>query len=60
MDDFPINEHTGILSLWANPLDSLRLNFNMDLMSADNFITRIALRTSSSIAVECHTGQERG
>ena len=41
-DDFPINEHTGLLAVWAHPTDNLRLNFNMSLMSADNFITRIS------------------
>lgn len=41
---FPINEHSGLLGLWARPIDPLRMNFDLEIMSADNAFTRISPR----------------
>jgi hypothetical protein len=41
-DVFPINQHTGLIALWARPTDALRINFDASFTSADNFITRIS------------------
>ncbi len=39
-----INEHSGLLGLWARPVDNLRFSFDMELLSADNAFTRISPR----------------
>jgi hypothetical protein len=39
-----VAEHSGLLGLWARPTDALRLNFDMELFSADNAPTRITPR----------------
>lgn len=41
---FPINEHSGLLGLWARPIEPLRMNFDVEIMSADNAFTRISPR----------------
>jgi hypothetical protein len=41
---FPINEHSALLGLWARPNDALRVNFDLEIMSADNAFTRISPR----------------
>jgi len=39
-----INEHSGLFGIWARPIDALRINFDMELASADNSFTRISPR----------------
>jgi hypothetical protein len=39
-----INEHSGLFGIWARPLDAWRVNFDMELASADNSFTRISPR----------------
>jgi len=41
---FPINEHSGLFGLWARPIDALRMNFDLEILSADNSFTRIRPR----------------
>ena len=41
---FPINQHSGLFGLWARPIDALRLNFDLEILSADNSFTRISPR----------------
>jgi hypothetical protein len=41
---FPINEHSGLLGLWARPNNALRMNFDLEILSADNAFTRISPR----------------
>ncbi len=39
-----INEHSGLLGVWARPVDAWRVNFDMELAGADNSFTRISPR----------------
>jgi hypothetical protein len=39
-----INEHSGLLGVWARPVDPWRVNFDMEMGSADNSFTRISPR----------------
>jgi hypothetical protein len=39
-----INENSGVFGIWARPVDAWRLNFDMELASADNSYTRISPR----------------
>jgi hypothetical protein len=39
-----INEHSGLLGVWARPVDAWRVNFDMEMASADNSFTRISPR----------------
>jgi hypothetical protein len=39
-----INEHSGLVGIWARPLDAWRVNFDVELGSADNSFTRISPR----------------
>jgi hypothetical protein len=39
-----INEHSGLFGIWARPLNGWRVNFDMELASADNSFTRISPR----------------
>jgi hypothetical protein len=39
-----INQHTGVFGLAARPIDALRLNYDMEIMTADNVFTRISPR----------------
>jgi hypothetical protein len=39
-----IHENSGLLGIWARPLNNLRVSFDMELMSADNSFTRISPR----------------
>jgi hypothetical protein len=39
-----INEHSGLFGVWARPLEAWRVNFDMELASADNSFTRISPR----------------
>lgn len=41
---FLINEHSGLLGLWARPIEPLRMNFDLEILSADNAFTRISPR----------------
>jgi hypothetical protein len=41
---FVIRDHTGIIGLWVRPSDKLRVNFETQLTSSDNFLTRISPR----------------
>lgn len=43
-DETTINEHSLLLGLWIRPLDSLRVSYDQELMSADNAFTRISPR----------------
>lgn len=39
-----INEYSGLLGIWARPLQNWRMSFDMELLSADNAFTRISPR----------------
>lgn len=39
-----INEYSGLLGVWVRPTDAWRVNFDMELASADNSFTRISPR----------------
>ncbi|MBZ5515023.1 MAG: hypothetical protein LAN62_09310 [Acidobacteriia bacterium] len=39
-----INEHSLLMGLWFRPIDSFRITYDMELMSADNTFTRISPR----------------
>ncbi len=39
-----INEHSGLFGFWVRPIDKWRINFDMELMGADNSFTRISPR----------------
>jgi hypothetical protein len=39
-----INEHSLLMGVQARPMDTLRMNFDLELMSADNAFTRISPR----------------
>jgi hypothetical protein len=43
-DDHEINEHWGIFGIWLRPSNDLRVNFDMEWMSADAVFTRISPR----------------
>jgi hypothetical protein len=38
---FPINESSALVSLWAVPADTLRMNFDLELFYADNVFDRV-------------------
>jgi hypothetical protein len=40
----PINEHTALFGIWTRPIDALRINFDLDLLSADRSFMRISPR----------------
>ncbi|CAN5654230.1 hypothetical protein BH10ACI4_BH10ACI4_24070 [soil metagenome] len=44
IDNVPIHEHWGLFGLWLQPTQQLRMNFNTDVMYADNTYTRISPR----------------
>jgi hypothetical protein len=39
-----INEYSGLFGFWARPIDAWRVNFDMEMASADNSFTRISPR----------------
>jgi len=39
-----IDEHSGLFGLWARPNNQVRISFDMELISADNTLTRISPR----------------
>jgi hypothetical protein len=41
---FDINEHTALVGIWARPVKGLRVNFDLEAMNADNFLTRVSPR----------------
>jgi hypothetical protein len=41
-----IHEHSLLLGLWFRPIDSFRITYDMDLMSADKTFTRVSPRQS--------------
>jgi hypothetical protein len=41
---FLVNEYSGLLGLWARPIDALRVTFDLELFSGDNSFTRISPR----------------
>lgn len=43
-DSIDVNENTGLLGIWLRPTDVLRINFDLEANTADNFITRISPR----------------
>ncbi len=43
-DETTINEHSLLLGLWIRPVDSFRLSYDQELMSADNTFTRVSPR----------------
>ena len=43
-DHIEVNEHSALFGLWAHPNDALRMNFDMELFSADNSPTRTTPR----------------
>ena len=46
LDVIDVRFHTGMLGLWFRPSDKLRANFDAELTTADNFLTRISPRRS--------------
>jgi hypothetical protein len=40
----PINEHSGLLSLWGRPDEQFRFSFDLELLYADHALTRISPR----------------
>lgn len=43
-DTFDINEHAAVAGVFFLPMDSLRINADVDLATFDNFITRVSPR----------------
>jgi hypothetical protein len=43
-DDISINEYGPLFNVWLRPVDSLRVNAEVEFTKADNFITRISPR----------------
>ncbi len=43
-DEFRINEFAGLAGIWMRPIDSLRINFDTEISTADDFLTRISPR----------------
>jgi hypothetical protein len=43
-DTINVNEHSPFLGIWVRPLESLRINAEVEETAADNFITRISPR----------------
>jgi len=43
-DQTETNEHSLLFGVWSRPIDALQLNFDLELMSADNTLTRISPR----------------
>ena len=43
-DTFDINEHAGLAGIWFRPVDPLRVSFDVEANTADNFITRVSPR----------------
>jgi hypothetical protein len=48
-DDITVNEHGPTLNVWMRPTDSIRLNVDVEALTADNFITRISPRQQQLI-----------
>jgi len=44
VDEATLDEHAGLGGLWARPTEQLRLNFDLELQSADRALTRISPR----------------
>ena len=51
---FDINEHTAIAGIWARPTDQLRMNFDVEALTADNFVTRISPRQQQRYRFGAH------
>ena len=49
-----INEHSLLMGFWSRPTDSLRLTYDMELMSADNTFTRISPRQFQHYKFRAH------
>ncbi len=43
-DDISIHEHSAVFGVWLRPSNKFRINFDTELMSADNAFTRISPR----------------
>ncbi len=43
-DRVEVNEHSALFGVWAHPSDALRVNFDMELLSADDSPTRTTPR----------------
>lgn len=43
-DTIEINEYSPVAGVWIRPTDALRINLETELMTADNFLTRISPR----------------
>ena len=43
-EEIPIREHSALVSLWARPTDTLRINFDGEFFYADRAFTRISPR----------------
>jgi hypothetical protein len=46
-DHFVVNEYTALLGLWARPVRSLRMNFDLEHTNYDSVIVRMAPRNES-------------
>jgi len=47
-DLIPVNEHSPVFGFWMRPVDSFQFNADVELMTADSFITRISPRQTQS------------
>jgi hypothetical protein len=45
-DIVPVNFHTALFGVWTRPSEKLRANLDVELTTADNFLTRISPRRS--------------
>ena len=50
-DETPIHEYSGVFGIWLRPSNKFRINFDTELMSADNAFTRISPRQSQEYRV---------
>jgi hypothetical protein len=59
-DIVPVNFHTALFGLWTRPTDKLRANVDVELTTADNFLTRISPRRSLQYRVRASYQPRRG
>ena len=45
-DETVINEHSALIGFWTRPVDEVRISLDVELLSADNTLTRISPRQS--------------
>jgi hypothetical protein len=47
----PIHEYSGLFGMWAQPVNNLKIRFDIELMSADTAFTRISPRQSQEYRI---------